>query len=105
MRYLPLAQNVTLIGSRGGLDEGPEIYTSANVNGPIFDLINPGSRITGIRFRGPSDTAHAGGAAKVIGVLVRAPNIRIDHNEFHSFRMPVWLSPTTTRHRMPARSV
>ena len=85
LRNLPLAKNVTLIGSRGGLDEGPMISTLANVDGPIFDLTNEGSRITGIRFRGPSDTAHENGAALVTGVLVRAPNVMIDHNEFAWF--------------------
>jgi hypothetical protein len=85
LRNLPLAKNVTLIGSRGGLDEGPMIFTSANAEGPIFDLTNEGSRITGIRFGGPSDTAHKNGGPAVTGVLVRAPNVRIDHNEFFWF--------------------
>ena len=85
LRGLPLAANVTLKGSRGGLDEGPLISTAADVSGPIFDLSNEGSRITGIRFRGPSDTVHEGGGPRVIGVRVNALHITIDHNEFYWF--------------------
>lgn len=88
LRNLPLAENVTLRGSRSGLIEGPMIYTSSahpGDGGPLFNLENRGSRVTGIRFRGPSDTVQAGNMALVAGIVVRAPGVTIDNNEFFNF--------------------
>ncbi len=109
LRGLPLGPGVALVGTRGGLNEGPTISTDYYLRpGPLFTLDNPGARITGIRLRGPSDTVLLDGAAHVSGVLVHAPGVIISQNEFSRFPhagVEVWdVAETIDRSNAPTIS-
>jgi hypothetical protein len=100
---IEIPPGVTLASGRGRNGSlGALLYTNTRAKRNLFHVDGPGSRITGLRLRGPDtniDPGNCGGddatAIRIDGVAGSSTSIAVDNNEMWGWpHGPVWVSDT-----------
>lgn len=83
---LSVPEGVTLASGRSESSEGGLLYFSRRLENQRYMLsLRPGSRITGLRFRGPTRSTEPVGIKTGAIYVYRVDNVLIDRNEFYDW--------------------